>query len=93
MRCAFAKPISTYLFVYLALLVLLGATVEISFVKLGMFALIPAISIASVKAILVVWYFMHAREESPLVIVFLGLALFLLLISLVLTFGDYLTRS
>lgn len=49
-----------------ALLVLTYITVAVSWVDLGNLNLIVAMAIATVKATLVVLYFMHMRWETPL---------------------------
>jgi cytochrome c oxidase subunit 4 len=60
-------PTRTYLLVYLALLLLLAATVGVAFVNLGALNLILALTIAVVKAVLVVLFFMHVRGSDTLV--------------------------
>ena len=68
--------------VYAALLLLTVVTVLASFVDLGLWNVVVALLIASVKASLVALFFMHLKGESPLVwgfalvpIVFLALIL------------------
>jgi cytochrome c oxidase subunit 4 len=83
----------TYLFVFLALLVLLAATVGAAFVNLGPFNLVLALIIAGVKAALVVLFFMHVRSSDSLTRIFAAAGLIWLLILVGLTLTDYLTRS
>jgi cytochrome c oxidase subunit 4 len=52
-----------------------------------------SLGIAALKAFLVAYLFMRLREEKALVRIFAGAGLFWLLILLVLTGADYLTRS
>ncbi len=54
---------------------------------------IVALTIACVKATLVVLYFMHVRYSSRLIWVVFAAALFWLGILFALTFGDYWTRG
>jgi cytochrome c oxidase subunit 4 len=81
-----------YVAVFLALLVLTGLTVGVTYIDLGEANLFVALGIAVTKATLVVLFFMGLRWSSRLVhvtvmtaIVFLGL--------LFGTFADYLTRG
>lgn len=85
-------PRKTYIFVYLALLILLGGTIGVAYVDLGIWNTVAAITIAVVKALLVVLFFMHIKYSSNLtrVYVLAGFLWLALLIGLTLT--DYLTR-
>ena len=86
-------PRRTYIFVYLALLILLGGTIGVAYVDLGIWNTVAAITIAVVKALLVVLFFMHVKYSSNLtrVYVLAGFLWLALLIGLTLT--DYLTRT
>ncbi len=53
-----------YLFTYIALLLLSGLTFTLSFANLGRFEWIVALGIATLKACLVAWFFMHLVEMS-----------------------------
>lgn len=87
-------PVSTYLGVFTALMVLLILTLVVAMYDLpGPLNIIVAMTVAVIKALLVVLYFMHVRYSSRLVQVFAGAALFWLLIMFVITFGDYFTRG
>jgi len=66
-----------YLTVWGVLLVLTGVTVAVSYLSLGLWNAAAALTIASVKAVLVALYFMHLRYEIKLV---LGFAVFPFLI-------------
>ena len=59
----------------------------------GPLNVIVALTIAVVKATLVVLYFMHVRYSSRLIWVVFAAALFWLGILFALTFGDYWTRG
>jgi cytochrome c oxidase subunit 4 len=74
-------------------MVLTAATVGAAYVNLGAFNIVVALAIATLKATLVVLYFMHARyspKRTQLVIV---CAVFWLAIMLALTLSDYTTRD
>jgi cytochrome c oxidase subunit IV len=82
----------TYLVVWVALLVLLAATVAISYVQLGVLNIVATIAIAAIKALIIIMYFMHVRYGPRLVWVFVGAGFFWLAIMFTLAFGDYYTR-
>lgn len=79
--------------VYFILLALLVITVGVAYIPLGQFNLIFAITVALIKAALVVWYFMHLRETQRLIGIFFGSSVFMLAVAALLTFTDYFTRS
>ena len=82
-----------YVAIFAALLVGTGLTVWAAFQNFGQFNIVIALAIASVKATLVVLYFMHARyspRRTQLVIIS---AIFWLAIMLSLTLSDYQTRE
>ena len=83
----------TLLLVYLACLMLLAATIGVAQLELGALNPLLNLSIASLKALLIAWFFMHLRESSGLVRVFAASALFWLLILFGLSLSDYLTRG
>lgn len=84
---------TTYLAVFSALMILTVVTVLVAFVDLGLANPIVALSIATLKATLVLLFFMHLRWSSRLTWVFGGSALFWLGILFVLTLSDYATRA
>lgn len=90
-----AEPASTgaYYGTYVALIVLLVATFALARVDLGVWHTPTAFLIATMKAALVMWYFMHVRSEQKLVLMLFGGALVLLGIAALLTMADYLTRA
>jgi cytochrome c oxidase subunit 4 len=81
-----------YLTIILILMLLTAATVGAAYVNLGQFNIVLALVIATVKATLVVLFFMHAKyqpKRTQLVIIagifWLGLLLFM-------TMADYVSR-
>ena len=86
-------PVRTYAVVYLVLLILTALTTAVSFVDLGLGSPVVALTIAVLKAAVVVLFFMHLRYSARLTWVVGGAAVFWLGILLVLTLSDYLTRS
>ena len=86
-------PRGTYFLIFAALLVLTAVTVAVAYLDLGPLNTIVAMSIASIKATLIVLYFMHARYGSRLVWVFLGCGVLWLGVLLALTMSDYVGRG
>jgi cytochrome c oxidase subunit IV len=87
-------PVKVYLAIFLALLVGTALTVIAAFVDFPWrLNTIVALTIASVKATLVVLYFMHVRYSPRLVWVIVASALFWMGILFAFTFSDYLTRG
>ena len=82
-----------YFIIFGALLVLTAATVWVANFDLGPWNAIVAISIAVLKATLVVLYFMHVRYSSKLTWVFVAAGFFWLAILMVFTFSDFATRN
>ncbi len=82
-----------YVWVFVALVILAGATAGISQFDLGPFNFIVSLLIAIGKASLVAAFFMHLRESRPLIrlVVFGSLVWLSLLIGL--SMADYLSRS
>jgi cytochrome c oxidase subunit 4 len=78
-----------YVLVWLGLLALTGLTVAVAGIDIGGYTIATALIIASVKAYLVLTIFMHLRSESRVFRVFVLVALFFLIISLILLFSDY----
>jgi cytochrome c oxidase subunit 4 len=85
-------PRSTYFAVYLALVVLTALTTTVAFFDLGLANPIVALSIAVLKATLVVLFFMHLKYGTRLMWVVAGASVFWLGILLLLILSDYATR-
>jgi cytochrome c oxidase subunit 4 len=83
----------TYYFNGAALLAFLALTIAAAYVNLGPFNTIASMSIALMKAALIVLFFMHLRYSKPVMWVFAGAGVFWLVIMLALALGDYLTRG
>jgi cytochrome c oxidase subunit 4 len=86
-------PLRVYLTVFIALMVLLALTIGAAFLHLGPFGLPVALTIAALKALLIVLYFMHLRYSDHVPWLFAGAGLFWLLILIVLTISDYVSRG
>lgn len=82
-----------YVIVFVVLLVLLALTVGAAYLDLGPWSTVLAIAIASLKALLVILYFMHVRYSTPLTWLYAAVGFIWLGILIVLTLSDYLTRG
>jgi cytochrome c oxidase subunit IV len=86
-------PVRIYVTIFLALLLGTALTVMAAFYDFPwQFNTIIALTIASVKATLVVLYFMHVRYSSRLIWVVMASALFWMALLFALTLSDYNTR-
>jgi cytochrome c oxidase subunit IV len=85
-------PLRVYFVIAGALFVLLGLTVGVALIDLGKWNVVAALTIAVLKGILVVLYFMHVRYGSRLTWVFAGGGFIWFAILIILTMSDFLSR-
>jgi cytochrome c oxidase subunit 4 len=85
-------PTKIYYRVALALLALFILTIAAAFVHLGALNVYVAVTIAVIKATLVVLYFMHVRYHTRLTWIFASAGFLWLIILFALTLADYATR-
>ncbi|HZS46458.1 MAG TPA: cytochrome C oxidase subunit IV family protein [Blastocatellia bacterium] len=85
--------VKSYVGVFISLLILTGLTVLVAWFDLGRLNTVVALTIAIVKATLVVLFFMHLYYSSKLTKVIMIASLFWLAIMISLTLGDYLSRG
>lgn len=85
--------VKVYLLVFLALLVFTATTVGVSKLELGEFNFIVAMTIAVIKGLLVVMFFMDVRRSSSMTKLFVGAGFFWMAILLVFLLSDYLSRG
>jgi cytochrome c oxidase subunit IV len=82
-------PTGTYTAVWLTLLVLLAATIAVTRLQLlGRFSVLGSLAIASMKAGLVLAFFMHLKYEGLFLKGMLALTVFALTLLIGLTFVD-----
>lgn len=85
-------PYRTFILIWLSLLGLTIVTVAVSRVHLGALNIWVALTIASVKSSLVIFVFMHLRQETKLFKICLAVMLVVLAVFIGLTFTDVLYR-
>jgi cytochrome c oxidase subunit 4 len=94
MKTEHVVPIKVYATIFGALLVLTLTTTGAAYVDLGGdLNAIVALTIAVIKAMLVILFFMHVRYSDHLTWIFVGAGFFWLVILLTLTMADPLTRT
>ena len=93
MSSVHVSPLSTYLTIFGALMVLSAITVGAAFVNLGSLNPVVALAIAGLKATLVILYFMHVRHSRRLTKLTVVLSLFFVAILFAETLMDYATRG
>jgi cytochrome c oxidase subunit 4 len=86
-------PRRVYYTIFASLIVLTAATVLVARLDLGPLNTIVALGIASLKACLVLLYFMHLRYTGKFIWVCLAMALVWLALLLLVTLSDYATRA
>jgi cytochrome c oxidase subunit 4 len=82
----------TFVSVWLSLLALTAVTVTVARMHLGAFSTLTAVMIASIKAGIVLWFFMHLKYERPLFKALLLVPIVTLAVIIGLTFVDVLYR-
>jgi cytochrome c oxidase subunit IV len=88
-----ATSTRTYFIVFGLLMVLAATTTWVAGLELGGLHTLVAVTIAIVKATLVVLFFMHALESGKLVHLIIISALFFLAIMMAFTLCDFWSRS
>ncbi len=85
-------PYRTFIWIWLALLTLTGITIAVSRINLGSLNIWVALGVASIKSSLVIFVFMHLRQESKLFKIGLLVMLTILAVFIGFTFFDVLYR-
>lgn len=79
--------------VWLALLVATGITVWVASINLGPWSPVVALTIATIKALLVILFFMEIKYQTKMTMTVVVSAFFFLGILLVMTMSDYISRA
>ncbi len=85
-------PTKTYAMIFAALIALALLTTGAAYIDLGFFNPIVAMTIAVIKMVLVILFFMHVRWSSRMTWVFVGAGFVWLAILLMLSLSDYVSR-
>lgn len=82
-----------YTAVYVTLLLLTGLTVWAAYWNMGLLNPIVALLIATIKASVVILFFMHAIYQSRLIKLTVASGFFLFLVLITMTLLDYMSRA
>ena len=82
-----------YVSIFAALLAGTALTIQVAFLDLGHLNIYMAMTIAVIKALLVVLFFMHLRYSSSLTKLFVSAGILWFAILVALTTSDYFTRD
>jgi cytochrome c oxidase subunit IV len=85
-------PVSTYVGVFIALMIFTGLTTWIAYIDLGRWNTVVALAIAVAKMTLVVLFFMHVKYATGLTRIVILAGFFWLGIMITLSCADELTR-
>ena len=80
---------SIYFLIWIGLMSLTALTVTLAGLDLGRWVILTALTIASVKSLLVLNIFMHLKFEDRVFKIFMTVTLAIFIIFLALTFFDY----
>ena len=86
-------PLRIYYTVFAALMIFTAVTVGIAYIDLGRLNVVVALTIAVVKATLVILYFMHIRYSARLTRFVLAAGFFWLLVLILFTMADIVSRG
>ena len=86
-------PVRTYVIIWAILTIMTFTTYFVAQIDLGPFNTVVALMIAFFKMSLVILFFMHVKQETPLTKIFVVAGFFWLAILLAMTMGDYISRG
>ncbi|MGH7802009.1 MAG: cytochrome C oxidase subunit IV family protein [Thermodesulfobacteriota bacterium] len=86
-------PYRTYVWIWVALMIFTAITVGVSYFHFGIFNVVVALTVASIKASLVALYFMHLKFEDKITWVFALYPLGLLALLIGLSVSDVFFRA
>ncbi|HKV03935.1 MAG TPA: cytochrome C oxidase subunit IV family protein [Candidatus Acidoferrales bacterium] len=86
-------PVSTYVLVFVALMAGTALTTGVAYIDLGRWNTVAALTIAVIKMILVVLFFMHVKYATGLTRIVILCGFFWLAIMITLSCSDELTRN
>jgi cytochrome c oxidase subunit 4 len=86
-------PIKTYLLVWVSLMVLLFLTLGLAELNLSPFNVAVALTVALIKMLLIILYFMHVKFSNRLTWLFAAAGFLWLGFMVVLTLSDYFARG
>ncbi len=85
-------PYRVYIIVLLALVTLTLASIEITSIELGAYAVAGALIFACIKSFLVLTYFMHLKYDKRYIKIMVAFVFAIFVVVLVVTMLDYIYR-
>ncbi len=82
-----------YAYVFAALLIGTAISVGAAYIDLGVMNPIIALAIASIKATIVILFFMHVLYQSHLIKMTVGAGFFTFVVLVIMTLSDYMSRA
>lgn len=82
-----------YSVVFATLLFFTGLTVVAAYIDLGIFNPVVALAIATIKAVVVILFFMHVKYQSHLIKMTVASGFFTFLVLITMTLSDYISRA
>ncbi len=82
-------PYGLFIKIWLALIVLTGITVGVCYLDMQKWTIFTAMLVATVKAALVILFFMHIRYEKPIIKWMVLILIATYAVFIILTFSDY----
>ena len=89
---AHVVPVKVYVTIFLLLMLFTATTVGVAYIDLGAFNTLVALTIAVVKMLLVVTFFMHARQATSLTKIVIAAGFLWLMLLMAFTLTDVGTR-
>ena len=86
-------PIRVYVAIWAVLVVLTFTTAAVAFIDMGSFNIVVALTIAVVKMLLVIIWFMHVKQADNLTRLFVVAGFFWMMILIFVLLSDYKTRD
>lgn len=83
----------TYTIVFVTLLIFTGLTVLAAYVDMGILNPVVALAIASIKAVIVILFFMHVKYQSKLIKMTVAAGFFTFAALITMTLSDYISRA
>ncbi|WP_348267748.1 cytochrome C oxidase subunit IV family protein [Edaphobacter paludis] len=83
----------TYTIVFVTLLIFTGLTVLAAYIDLGIFNPVVALAIATIKAVIVILFFMHVKYQSKLIKMTVAAGFFTFFALITMTMSDYISRA
>jgi len=87
------SSLKSYLSVFFALMALTILTVFVAFFDLGPFNIVGAVTIASIKAYVVLLYFMHVKYSNKIIWLTAASGFIWFVLMIALTLADFATRG